>query len=1208
MKAGITVLVAMFCMVAVYAGFPAETLSLNGMSSDALKNGRFHKGYRCVQATQLLPVMTMEQNLQNFSGEELTVVCWVAPLEGKRYRTIVFRGDRKNGNFVDFKLGLFDLFPEFTYTYTAGEKSCFGGVMYAGKIIYCGEKQAVPIQKAPRLLEKRWNFIAAVFNRGKTEIFLNGKKVLEAQNPVKKLSDKGSCIQLGSGQYPGGGDSTLFNGLIGDVRIVGKAMSFEELEAFRKSTMGAYGKEEIDMAKTFVPPVSKVKLLFHLKGTDNPCLSGANYDLEHKTLVSLAQRPVEMKVEGLLPEGKQHAFTLSSWIMPTSMRGSGNYRTIMFCGKRSPSRTDVAFKFGLFGDKPEFAATDWQNRWHGILRAEDNLIVSGSSKIELKNAPGAVLGTWNHLAVTFNYGEVAMYLNGRKIHTAFLPMDFVEFKKRPVLIGLGKDSGGVNAFALNGLLNHVRMYSGALTDKAVKALYEEEKKTVPTQKDLTINRKVPPEYDPLFKNKLEIVKKYEADLPKGNMGNCPASIEIREHKGIYRIFRNSKPENSMCFMPEPPTNSKQAFLAARDFAAAGVNYFSDIFFTFLDWGDNAKNWWKGYGKYDFSVLEKRMQLYIDANPNARLILRIKVNAPKWWLKENPEERAANHKGVKAPQPSLSSEKYIADAAKMLGDVVYYLERSRFAPYIVGYLPAGGECSEWYWWGVTKGMSDYSKINTNAFRKYLKKQYSSVAALREAWKNDTVSFENAEVPPEPLRKKSEDGFFRKIEHSRQVYDYRKFMTEATVNAVLAMNRAVRKNQVSGKLCGAFYGYSMTTVRQLDNLGFCGLKQVLDDPGVDFLCAPTSYDRRGGKPGEYVMNYLGSLRLRKKIYYDEADMRTYLYQGPFWGCCAATEKETLEVHWRTFGQMLTKGTNVWWFLLTGNASFHTNNIMNDIAKMTKLENELMDVSKKPVAEVAVFCDEESFNHVNSSHRLCEFVTTAKEMISYAGMPHDTFLLSDIGHKDMKDYKLYIFLNAYTVSDKLRETIHLKLAKNKATALWVYAPGYLNGVKQMEMLTGMKIDRIGRLSVKDFAVAAKDHALATNLPEPEEQEDFVPGFSVNDKNALTVAKMDGKNIMAVKKTPFGTSIYTLLYPTKELVRNAARMAGVHLYTDSFDTVSANENFIMLHARTGGKKNIFLPGKRKVKNLRTDVVYPETSNLTIDMGQGETLILQLL
>lgn len=179
-------------------------------------------------------------------------------------------------------------------------------------------------------------------------------------------------------------------------------------------------------------------------------------------------------------------------------------------------------------------------------------------------------------------------------------------------------------------------------------------------------------------------------------------------------------------------------------------------------------------------------------------------------------------------------------------------------------------------------------------------------------------------------------------------------------------------------------------------------------------------------EIIRNrYIASLRLHGKLYWDEADMRTHLHAG--------TE------HYRTrhrrklvpsigelLGRSLIQGVNVWWFLIADNAGFHSERIMNEIAQMSKLDRELLDVSKESAAEIAVFCDEKSMLYVSSkgAGREKEYIPKTHTELRRVGAPFDFYMLSDISNAKLRNYKLYIFLNVWHVTPEMREAIHPKI----------------------------------------------------------------------------------------------------------------------------------------------------------------------------------------
>lgn len=867
------------------------------------------------------------------------------------------------------------------------------------------------------------------------------------------------------------------------------------------------------------------------------------------------------------------AFTISAWFVPRSP--AGGYRQIVFKGVREGGRNRVDFKFGLYDMVPEFGYTDKNGSWRGVLRGGDKMYLPGKSGIPLAQCPKAVSGHWNFLAASFDRGIIRICLNGEMVFETSARLPYLRWSDTPLLIGYGQSADNPGAFRFDGLLDRIALYDRAFSSEELQELYRKQRKEYPETEISLVSRiaEQRKEYDPQFRNKLSIVEKYEKNLPTSKAGKN-AEFTVVLNAGVPMIARNGIPESGMCMIPQPYADNQGVFNASRDFAAAGINYYSEILWPWITYRDSCSNWWLGPGKYDFKTIEARFSKIVEANPEARLIVRIKLNMPEWWLKAYPEERVAFFDGKKAPQPSMSSERWLSEVSVMLGDLVRHLEHSKLAPYIAGYVPAGGETSEWFWWGYYNGLVDYSQVNLKAFRNFLHEEYGTDAALQKAWNKDGITLNSVQIPLPKLRNQSEDGFFRDPVTARSVRDYRVFMSRATTKAIRHFAGIIRQNLTRPKLIGAFYGYSVYlagTEHRIDNLGFQDLAGLLADSELDFFCSPTVYDRRrAGEEGDYSLAYTASLKLHGKVYYDEADMRTHLHDGKE-RYRTESEAETLSVNWRSFGNALTHGVNIWWFLLADNASFHSESIMNQMAQIAALDKELIGVSRRSKAEIAVFCDEgESLNYVNATHeKLRAYIRGTQATMGRVGAPCDFYLLDDIAHPNLPDYKLYIFPNAWYVTAEQRKSIHKKLARNKATALWLYAPGYLSpegaSVENMKALTGISFQRIA--------------------PGPV--------FSADTD---------------LRKMPWGYSIWSQQPLNTELIRKICNDVGIHLYLETDDVVSVNEGFLMIHATSDGIKKIQLPSKRRVRNLADNTFYPATASIILDLKRGETVIFQLL
>ena len=75
---------------------------------------------------------------------------------------------------------------------------------------------------------------------------------------------------------------------------------------------------------------------------------------------------------------------------------------------------------------------------------------------------------------------------------------------------------------------------------------------------------------------------------------------------------------------------------------------------------------------------------------------------------------------------------------------------------------------------------------------------------------------------------------------------------------------------------------------------------------------------------------------------------------------------------------------------------------------------------------------------------------------GTPFDTYLLNDFIEGRTKPYKLLVFLNPFRLDAGRRRALTARLDEDGSTALWIYAPGYIQddcSTAHMEELTGIR-----------------------------------------------------------------------------------------------------------------------------------------------------------
>jgi hypothetical protein len=326
--------------------------------------------------------------------------------------------------------------------------------------------------------------------------------------------------------------------------------------------------------------------------------------------------------------------------------------------------------------------------------------------------------------------------------------------------------------------------------------------------------------------------------------------------------------------------------------------------------------------------------------------------------------------------------------------------------------------------------------------------------------------------------------------------------------------------------------------------------------------------------------------------EEDIRTHLHKTIEFGRLGSL-KETKEVIKREFGHAITKNMGLWFGAGTCYFhDFHQQDVMNTFADCKKVGDASLYENKSRISEAAIIFDENRSLDCISLYP-GNFIKAHNwdtvENASFMGAPADFYLLDDIDNPLMPDYKLYIFLNAYYITEKQREAISAKVKKNGSTVVWCYAPGYLSqkgfSTETMRELTGMSFKEDRHEETLNFEMAEMPseitkYALTEKIPS----YNLAPVFSIDDKEAKILGFAGGKPALAVKEFKNWKCVYSLMPLTKELLMGLCDYAGVHVYSRTFDVLSANKSYLMLHAVTEGKKTIFLPDKCKITEILTD------------------------
>ncbi len=734
--------------------------------------------------------------------------------------------------------------------------------------------------------------------------------------------------------------------------------------------------------------------------------------------------------------------------------------------------------------------------------------------------------------------------------------------------------------------------------------------------------------------------------------------EVRIHNNVPALYINGELTSQMLGAPYRLGESH-----FKDFLDAGIMIYN-IYLRFD---------WTGPEEYDFSRIDEKMDLYLSIEPDALFIPRILLTPGRWWCEKFPDEITMRDDGSPAGMfgypchPSLASEVYRDLSYKAMKAFIEHVE-THYGDNILGYQPGNGFGGEWlmfnsFWEARPNrpapdkfGVEDYSPPARKAFREWLEDTYVTVDALRDAWNDDEVNFENAEPPDEVQRYSSNHGIFFDPAKGRQVPDYFSFFNDITADVLIENCKWVKELTNNRKIVGSFYGYLWCNFPNLsvNHTGHLGFEKVLNSPYVDFIASPYTYDNKqiGGPNNSQTLPE--NCLLHGKLYFNEVDTETHLHQRQWrWGNSLNNPtdwEETKALLLRDYGYAMSKGLGMWWTDLHG-GNFHDGKITALLKKLKNIDERYLDADKTSTADIAIILDEETFKYFGDGEPLFNALLTAQKQwqLGFIGAPWEPYLLTDIGNPELRDFKVYLFLNTFHVSPEQKELIHEKLKRNNATAIWVYAPGYIRNEKlsaeAISELTGIKIaedmsEGELRVEITDYRHAYTetlpegfvygtdvdvesiirwyDHQIYLKDPRDPKLERDLPGFRIaprfysvdEDADVLGMLAEVGKPGLVVKKQVEGwTSVYSSapIIPAP-LLRNIIRYSGGNIYSEGNDVVYANNSSLCIYSPGGGERIISLPGEKLVVDLLSNrVIANNSAEFTLDLEPNSSILMGL-
>lgn len=662
--------------------------------------------------------------------------------------------------------------------------------------------------------------------------------------------------------------------------------------------------------------------------------------------------------------------------------------------------------------------------------------------------------------------------------------------------------------------------------------------------------------------------------------------EVRRHNGVPTLFINGKPTPTLIF--EGPHQYVCNFAEKK----TGVHLYSFI----------TESGWIGPDRFDYAKLDKLMRDVIARDPEGYILPQVDCNSPQWWDDLHPDELTIYDDGkvdVNA-RASCASRLWKKETGRALASYIKHVRTSDYSEHVIGFYICVGYTGEWNKIKAQNGFSwDYSRSMKVAFRDWLRAKYKDdTKSLRQSWKDSSIEFSTAEIPTRQEETRTDLYSFRDPSLSKKIIDYYIFRAELVADDVIHFCKTAKEADNRKSIAGVAYGYvadefpgalfsdeGFTDLQRgaLQNWSHQALTRVLNSPYVDFICGfyPDFNRQPGGDAAPFSV--LETVKLHGKLYINEDDTRTFLSTNDRLGR-SETIEDSIIVARRHFSHELIRGLGTVWANQGPGTWWPTNDVewydhpdlIRAISRFREIAEKSMGLDRSFRGEIAIMVDEDSscYEGISANLRYPLFHLQKQYELGKIGAPYGIYLHNDLDHPDMPEYKLYIFLNAFQLSQKERDLIKRKVERNGNVAVWVYAPGLIDetsiSAKNMEELTGIRLGIDKDQWGLNITITNYEHPITADLPVYMRfgtDYQIGPIIYSDDPDATTLGRLVysrgvSRPGFCVKEFKDWTSIFigAPVVPAV-ILRNIAKYAGGHLYSESLDTLYANNSFLAIH-----------------------------------------------
>ncbi len=627
-------------------------------------------------------------------------------------------------------------------------------------------------------------------------------------------------------------------------------------------------------------------------------------------------------------------------------------------------------------------------------------------------------------------------------------------------------------------------------------------------------------------------------------------------------------------------------------------------------------WPKPGEEPDYGQIDASFQDIVNNDPQARIVIRYGMEPPGTWMEARPLSQNFADDG-KPTMVWVGYEDWIRESCKWQEAMIRHIEKT-WGDRVVAYHPCGQHTGEWFYQGGWEGQIPcFGKGVDASFRTWAEARYKTVEAVSAAWAKKIASWEEIAAPTIEDRRKGDLGQFMDPRTQKMTIDFYEFLQEEMARAVSAIAKSV-KTAAPNKACILFYGYLYDLAPWgggIGTTGHYGWKWMKDDPNVDIFCSPISYgDRQFGGAARF-MAPVESVAAHGKQWFNEDDTRTQLAPEDGFGK-VDTREHSQWVHQRNFAHIFPRRMGCWYMDLGGTGWMNDKGLWDNIAPLRKLYEDNLGKPCTFKPEIAVITDERSALHTRLGSVLpTPLISEMRSVANRIGAPVGYWLMDDLLAGKVPPQKMYILEDAWVLDRAQRQKLVDILRKQKATAVWFYAPGYVDpdsgpaGADALAQLTGMRLtDMAAPQPDKMTAVAGSAWAAGVPASYGSGVEGLRPQLAVEaDAGVDAIATWPGGEtaVAASRGAGYRAVFVGGLSVPPDLLRSIAERAGAHIYCDTNDMIDGDEHFLAISATSAGDKVVRLRKRARVTDALTGAVITTGSEVRMKLEIGEVRLM---